>query len=176
VPEVRPARPGELDAAVPDLVAVLVERYAGAPWHESPLENAAGARHLVAEAGWPGTVTAVAFDGTRVVGIAQGGFGETFLADLRGADPVVAAGWGAPVFELRQLVVAAAAAGRGVGGRLHDTVMGAVTAHALLLTHPDAGAALALYGRRGWRTLATAVLAPGHPRLVLGRTTKGGPP
>jgi hypothetical protein len=109
------------------------------------------------------------------VGFAQGSAGEGFAADLHRADPGTARAWPPPVFELQQLIVDATVAGTGVGGRLHDAVMSHVPLPALLLTHPDAAAALRLYARRGWVTLAETSFGPAHPRVVLGRRPPGTP-
>ena len=176
--DIRRAGPGELEVALGELTALLDERYGPAPWRESPQENAREARHVVDAAAQPGAVTAVAVDGGRLLGIAHGAPGDTFLADLRAADPDAATAWPAPVFELRQLVLTASATGRGIGGRLHDEVMRAVRLPALLLTHPGATAALGLYARRGWVTLAETSFGPADPRVVLGRGPGGeaGPP
>lgn len=169
VVDVRPARPGEPEQVLAELVALLDERYGPPPWGESPEENAREARHLVEAGALPGAVTALALDGRRLVGFAQGRPGELFTADLRAAAPAVALEWPAPVFELHQLLVSPAVAGTGVGSRLHDTVMDPVRGPALLLTHPHATAALGLYARRGWVTLARTSLGPANPRVVLGR-------
>lgn len=167
--DVRVASAGELARVEADLVALLDERYGPAPWHESPAENATQARHLVQAASAVDTAVAVALDGERLVGLAQGWPGALFAADLRAADPAAAQGWDPPVFELHQLLVAPSVAGSGIGGRLHDAVMDRVKGSALLLTHPDAEAAVALYERRGWAVLAHTSFGPEHPRVVLGR-------
>lgn len=53
------------------------------------------------------------------------------------------------------------ARGQGIGGCLHDSLLGAIPAdRAWLVTNPHARAALALYDRRGWRHVAT-VAGPG---------------
>lgn len=168
---------GELSRLEDDLVALLDARYGPAPWHETPVENALQARHLV-EAAVAGadTVTAIALDGRHLVGLAQGGPGSLFVADLLAADPVAARGWDPPVFELQQLLVAPSVAGAGVGGRLHDAVMDRVERPALLLTHPDAEPALRLYARRGWVELARTSFGPDHPRVILGRRKLGRQP
>jgi GNAT superfamily N-acetyltransferase len=152
-----------------DLVALLEQRYGPSPWHESTAENVAQARHLVESAAGGDTVTAIALDGDDLVGLAQGGPGSLFAADLRAADPDAARAWDPPVFELHQLLVSPSVAGSGIGGRLHDAVMGAVTGPALLLTHPDAEDALGLYERRAWVVLARTSFGPGYPRVILGR-------
>lgn len=166
--DVRPARPGELERVERELAALLDERYGPPPWGESPEENAREAGRLVEAAARPGTLTALALDGRRLVGLAQGSPGELFLADLRAADPLVALAWPPPVFELHQLALTASATGSGAGARLHDTVMGRVRVPALLITHPHATAALRLYSRRGWTALAETSFGPANPRVVLG--------
>ncbi|HET6966976.1 MAG TPA: GNAT family N-acetyltransferase [Ornithinibacter sp.] len=167
--DVRPARPGELESVERELVACLDERYGPPPWCESPEENAREGARLVEAGALPGAVTALALDGRRLVGFAQVRPGELFAADLRAADPVIALAWPAPLAELHQLLVSASVGGRGVGSRLHDTVMDPVRVPALLITHPDATTALRLYARRGWTTLATTSFGPSNPRVVLGR-------
>ena len=107
------------------------------------------------------------------MGLAQGGSGALFGADLRAADPEAAKGWDPPVFELQQLLVSPSVAGSGIGGRLHDAVMETVAGPALLLTHPGAEAALGLYARRGWVLLARTSFGPEHPRVILGRPAAG---
>ncbi len=171
--EVRRVVADELARFEGDLVALLEERYRPSPWHESTAENVAQARHLVEASAGGDTVTAIALDGDDLLGLAQGGPGALFAADLRAAGPDAARGWDPPVFELQQLVVSPSVAGAGIGGRLHDAVMESVAGPALLLTHPDAEAALGLYERRGWVLLARTSFGPEHPRVILGRRAPG---
>ncbi len=174
---VGPARPGELERQQEAVVALLTSRYAAPPWSESPEELMSAAHHLAAEGGRHGVATAVARRHGRIVGLAQGGPGRAFADDLAMARPREdLEEWGPPAFELTQLLVAPGAEGQGVGSRLHDVVIRGVRLPALLLTHPEAAAALRLYDRRGWGVLGHLDVAPGHPRLVLGRRPGDHPP
>ncbi|MGL5908503.1 MAG: GNAT family N-acetyltransferase [Phycicoccus sp.] len=166
--EVRVVDDADLAPWVDDLAHLLQQRYGGPPWNESEAENRAAAELFVAEAATTRTVVAVQ-DG-RLVGAAQGGPGATFGADLLAADPAAAGEFRGEIFELRQLLVAPAVAARGIGGRLHDTVLDGVRLSQLLITHPAARQALHLYARRGWRWLADTEFGPEHPRVILGRS------
>lgn len=166
---VRRARAGELDEQHEVLVDLLGSRYARPPWGESAAEVVAEARQLAAEVGRRGVRTSVALRDGRIVGLAQGRPGQTFLDDLASALPGQSLqAWGPTAFELRQLLVSPEVEGEGVGSRLYDGLGLPFGLPALLLTHPEAAGALRLYSRRGWVHLARLDVAPGHPRLVLG--------
>jgi ribosomal protein S18 acetylase RimI-like enzyme len=74
-------------------------------------------------------------------------------------------------FELVELMVAPAARGHGLGGRLHDSIVGGLAATtAVLSTQTDNEPALALYRRRGWELVVPEIrFAPDGDRYcVLG--------
>ena len=80
--------------------------------------------------------------------------------------------WFDDCFELVGLAVLAADRRRGIGGALHDTVLGLTERpHAVLSTRSDATDALAFYAAKGWRTVHAALTFPGNdaPFAVLVR-------
>lgn len=149
------------------ILDLFQQRYGVQPWNESPAANAKAVDEVVAAARLATTRSAVALSGARVlVGLGQGGPGENFLSDLRAVAPDRCGDVDGPTFELWQLTVMEAAGGAGLGGALHDAVMGDVSGPALLLTHPLAVAAGYLYERRGWRKVARISFGPDHPRDI----------
>jgi ribosomal protein S18 acetylase RimI-like enzyme len=78
-------------------------------------------------------------------------------------------------FELVELHVRADLWGRGIGGRLHDAILGAEQGPAVLSTQQDNERALALYARRGWQVIVPDIdFGAGYPPFcVLGKDLDG---
>jgi ribosomal protein S18 acetylase RimI-like enzyme len=113
---------------------------------------------------------AVAMDGSTVAGFAWGYLGQRgqYWTDLvcEVLPAEVADAWAGGHFEFVELAVLPAYRGRGLGSRLHDTLLADVRARCLLSTADDPDdPAVRLYLRRGWRKLG--VLRPGVQ--VMGR-------
>jgi GNAT superfamily N-acetyltransferase len=97
---------------------------------------------------------------------AQGQWWTDRIAEALGPD--VAQEWIGDHFELAELAVTPAAAGRGLGAALHDAVLaGADGRRALLCTALGDTPARRLFDRRGWRPIGR--LGAGY--AVLGRWT-----
>jgi ribosomal protein S18 acetylase RimI-like enzyme len=114
---------------------------------------------------------AAAVDGDQLVGFAYGYIGERgqYWPDrVVQALPGIADDWVGGHFEFVELAVLPAYRRRGVGGALHDLLMGEVgSSRALLSTDGHESPAVALYRSRGWATLG--LLEPGVQ--VMGKRT-----
>jgi ribosomal protein S18 acetylase RimI-like enzyme len=113
---------------------------------------------------------AVATDGGVVVGFAWGYIGQRgqYWTDLvcEVLPQNVTDDWVGGHFEFVELAALPAYRGRGLGSRLHDTLIAGVRQRCLLSTADDpTDPAVRLYLRRGWRKLG--VLRPGVQ--VMGR-------
>ena len=113
---------------------------------------------------------AVAADGDTIAGFGWGYVGERgqYWTDLVGQalPPSVTREWVGGHFELVELAVAPPWRRRGLGRRLHDTLLAGVGRRCLLSTDDDLeDPAVQLYLGRGWRKLG--VLRPGVQ--VMGR-------
>ena len=113
---------------------------------------------------------AVGTDGGTVAGFAWGYVGQRgqYWTDLvcEVLPRSVTDDWAGGHFEFVELAVLTAYRGRGLGSRLHDTLLAGVSQRCLLSTADDpADPAVRLYLRRGWRKLG--VLRPGVQ--VMGR-------
>jgi ribosomal protein S18 acetylase RimI-like enzyme len=113
---------------------------------------------------------AVALDDRTVAGFAWGYIGECgqywtdLVCDVLPSD--VTDEWVGGHFEFVELAVLPAYRRRGLGSRLHDTLLAGVSRRCLLSTADDpADAAVRLYRDRGWQKLG--VLTPGVQ--VMGR-------
>jgi ribosomal protein S18 acetylase RimI-like enzyme len=121
-------------------------------------------------AGRAGYRLAVGMDGSTVAGFAWGYIGERgqywtdLVCDVLPKD--VADDWVGGHFEFVELAVLPSYRRRGLGSRLHDTLLADVSRRCLLSTADDAAdPAAQLYLRRGWQKLG--VLRPGVQ--VMGR-------
>ncbi|TDC08057.1 GNAT family N-acetyltransferase [Nonomuraea longispora] len=154
--------PGLL-AAVADVAGQTFTR---PPWAEPREAARAIAERLANDALKPGFTLAVALRGDQVHGFAYG-VRCSRLALLASQMPC-------GDITLRELAVLPAQRGRGLGMRLHDTLLSASPeASWWLSTHPQASAALGLYRRRGWRV--AALLNADHQfRLIMLRAAPGG--
>jgi ribosomal protein S18 acetylase RimI-like enzyme len=117
-----------------------------------------------------------AFADDRLVGFVygyRGGVGQWWHDRVAGAlGPDAAARWLAPGhFEFTELHVRAAFQRRGIGGRLHDSVLDGIDAPtAVLSTQTDNAPAIALYAGRGWRVIVPYLdFGSGRPFLIMGR-------
>jgi GNAT superfamily N-acetyltransferase len=154
--------PGLL-AAVADVAGQIFTR---PPWAE-PRETArAITERLAADTLRPGFTLAAALHGDQVHGFAYG-VRCSRLALLASRLPC-------GDITLRELAVLPTMQGRGLGVRLHDTLLSASPgASWWLSTHPRASAALGLYRRRGWR-VAALQKAEHQFRLIMLRTAPHG--
>jgi len=119
---------------------------------------------------------ATAPDSGRLLGFIYGYSGEPgqWFHDLLCAtlSPDLVARWLADSFELVEFGVLPEAQGRGLGERLHDTLLTDVTNRtAILTTRQGDTAALRLYLRRGWREVCAEYHFPDNaqPYAILGR-------
>lgn len=90
-------------------------------------------------------------------------------------DPAVNAAWMNDPFEVVELAVRPTHQGRGIGGRLHDTLLeGLPHRTAVLSTAAVETAATHLYRKRGWVILSDAFTFPGSslPYLIMGLRLK----
>lgn len=93
---------------------------------------------------------------------APGGWWRETLIDTLPAE--VTNQWFADSFEFVELAVLKEARGRGVGGELHDALLkGLPNATSVLSTQCGNEAALALYRRRGWKTVSDNFRFPNRP-------------
>ena len=79
--------------------------------------------------------------------------------------------WLSDYFEVVELAVHPKVQGRGLGGRLHDTLLSGLPQRTAALSTAQAETpALALYKKRGWQTLLRDFYFPGgtSPNLVMG--------
>lgn len=155
-------------ALLAEVVDVAGDAFAAPPWLEGPLEAQSLGAILATRLDAPGfrLVVARAAGGShRLLGF---GYGTDVLAgQLADRSPFVRGG-----FEVAELAVRAEAQGCGLGGRLHDHLVGHVRHPvAWLATRRDAPA-LAFYVRRHWHvrdSLRSATGAGGGSLLLLQR-------
>ncbi len=119
---------------------------------------------------------ATAPEAGRLLGFIYGYSGEPgqWFHDLLRATlpPPIVARWLADSFELVEFGVLPEAQGRGLGGRLHDTLLASVTnPTAILTTRQGDTAARQLYLRRGWQEVCADYHFPDNaqPYAILGR-------
>ena len=95
--------------------------------------------------------------------------GQWYHDTVRAAlGPALAAQWLADTFEFTEFAVLPEAQRRGIGGRLHDTILAGLPHRtALLSTYQGETAALRLYRRRGWQTLLGDYVFPGGERVYV---------
>lgn len=146
-----------------ELTALYREVFAIAPYFEPPEAVAGFADRLLQHAERRDFRAVLALDGERLIGAAYGYRGEPgqWWHDVvrRVLAPEVAAWWLADSFEVVQIAVHPDHHGRGIGGRLHDTLIAEVPNRtAVLTTSQLESPATYLYRSRGWTKL--------HHRLV----------
>ncbi|MET9241254.1 GNAT family N-acetyltransferase [Nonomuraea sp. NPDC003709] len=144
-------------AAVAD---VADQVFTSPPWTEPREAARAVAERLAADAPAPGFTFAAALHGDQLHGFAYG-VRCSRLALLASRLP-------RHDFTLKELAVAPPARGYGLGRMLHDALLAAAPSTSWwLVTHPQAGAALGLYRRRGWRVAALRPGPQNRPRLIM---------
>ena len=119
---------------------------------------------------------ATAPENGRLLGFIYGYSGEPgqWFHDLLRATlpPAQVARWLTDSFEVVEFGVRPETQGRGLGGRLHDTLLASVTNRtAILTTRRGNTAARQLYLRRGWREICAEYHFPNNaqPYTILGR-------
>ncbi|MFJ7629400.1 GNAT family N-acetyltransferase [Streptomyces sp. NPDC097595] len=162
------------------------EAFAGPPWHEDPEQADGYVRRLAEDAARPGFRAALALSGdpenpdaASVVGFATAWTtGSPFpstrayaaVASLLG--PGRTAAWLVGALEVDELALAPHARGAGLAAALLETVTASAPGgRCWLLTSADAGPAVRLYRRLGWRRVPgpaegpdlAVFLGPGHP-------------
>ena len=169
--------------AADELADVYREAFAGAPHHEPPEAAERFRESLALQSGLPGFRAVAAWGpGADLVGFA---YGHTSLPGQWWHDRAAAAVGpeGAERFlETPFVVVILAVRPRrrreGIGGRLHDLLLGSVPHPAAVLSvRRDDAAAQRLYHGRGWQEIGRdLVLVPGgEPFLVFGLNPIGHP-
>jgi GNAT superfamily N-acetyltransferase len=110
-----------------------------------------------------------------VVGFSYGYTGEPGQwwreAVASALDDQTAAHWLRDYFEFVELAVAPSSQGRGIGGRIHDTLLAGVRQpRAMLSTHAVPTPARHMYDRRGWVVLRDNFRFPSasHPFTIMG--------
>jgi GNAT superfamily N-acetyltransferase len=177
----------EVGSACTQLVSVYRTVFAQPPY----LEDEAGVQDFIARFSYhvecPGFRCCVARQDEQIVGFAYGftgGPGDGWwdaVADRLSHDEVET--WLNDCFAFVELAVLPSMQGRGIGGRLHDSLLSGLPHRtAMLSTFQGETPAMQLYRRRGWVVLLTDFVLPGwpHPYIVMGlkletRNCKAGP-
>lgn len=182
---------GQAGAYRDQLAAVYRAAFAPPPYRKGEAEFADFEQSFPRHAGMDGfrLVMALPPGGGTAAGFAYG-FANSeaqwwHQAVARALPEGMIAQWLTGSFRLAEMAVVPAAQGKGVGGRLHDQLLGDVPyQRAVLSTMAADTPAAALYRRRGWRPLLAAHMFPGVDRpyqilgIALGQQPggKGGPP
>lgn len=85
--------------------------------------------------------------------------------------PELTAHWMQGYFEVVELAVSPTVQGQGIGGRIHDILLGGIShPRALLSTHAALTPARHMYDRRGWMVLRDSFFFPGtsEPFVIMG--------
>jgi GNAT superfamily N-acetyltransferase len=172
---IEPAAVASVADAVVDVYAAA---FAGPPYEEGTAARPRFTPRWVAHAAAPGWRGVGAWSGDTLLGFA---YGHAAVAGLPWVDAVLAqlaptsrAKWSEDAFLLCELAVVPAHQGRGLGSRLHDTLLEDVPhATALLTTLEDPTTAGArLYARRGWRRISAPYVAPGYAHRYVAMATR----
>jgi GNAT superfamily N-acetyltransferase len=169
-------------ARLESVVAVYRAAFVAAPYHKRPAEvvdfaeslpvhsGRAGFRFLAARDGMTGEMAGFTYGFAPQPGQLWHDIVREQLARA-GED-----GWLAESFQLAQMAVAPAYQGQGVGGGLHDGLVGRAAAEqpyrrTLLTTMAAETPAFHLYRRRGWRVLGDSFQVGGllRPYRIMGR-------
>lgn len=172
--------PNELSAVRDQLIAIYRAAFAGPPYHEDEYDAQTFGRSLTAHATRPGHTLLVArLPNSPILGFAYGYTtrpGQWWYDTIRPAlTEQQAQHWLTDSFELVELAVHPTWHGRGIGGRLHDTLLTTLPHRtAVLSTAQEETAALHLYRKRGWHTLVPHFHFPAHatPFLLMGYQLK----
>ncbi len=158
------------------IVDVYADAFGPPPYSRGPGHAASFRESLARHAGRAGFRCVVALDAHgAVLGFTYGytgAPGQWWTDCVRaGMPPALAARWMDGHFELVELAVRPEAQGRGIGARLHDTLLEGLPHRTALLSTIEAETrALHLYRRRGWVVLLTHFFFPNvpEPYLILG--------
>jgi len=156
-------------ALASELTGLAAQAFAAPPWNETPAHARQLTGQILADAGQPAFVLALAFTG-RGPALAGFCYGITRwpLPGTVGTWP----GSNSPEpFELCELAVLPAARGQGAGRALHDAIIAASGSQPRwLVTHPAARPAVSLYRASGWQTRHLfPSRADGSTRLLMTR-------
>jgi ribosomal protein S18 acetylase RimI-like enzyme len=158
---------GELAPIADRLAAVYYAAFAAPPYHRDAAQAAAFADTLAQHARRRDFQCCVAREGSggRIAGFSygySGVAGQWWHDVVAGAMPrEMAESWLKGSFELAELAVLPEAQGRGLGGRLHDTLLdGQRNRTAVLSTIQEETPALQLYRKRGWIELVPRLWFP----------------
>ncbi|MFG2565916.1 GNAT family N-acetyltransferase [Streptomyces sp. NPDC048567] len=164
------------------------EAFAGPPWHEDPDQADGYVQRLAEDAARPGFRAALALDGVpeepdaaSVVGFATAWTTASPFPSARGYAAVASvlgpertADWLVGGLEVDELALSPHARGTGLAAALLESVTASAPGgRCWLLTSADAGPAVRLYQRLGWRRVPgpaggpdiAVFLGPGHPAL-----------
>ena len=160
----------EIEAANDELIAIYRAAFDGPPYYEDEDDAQRFGRSLILHSTRPGYRTLIAHDTDtgRILGFIYGytaapgqWWHDTIAPALSEAQ---AQYWLTNSFELVELAVLPAWHGRGIGGRLHDTLLASLPHRTVVLsTAQEETAALHLYRKRGWLTHVPHFHFPGHP-------------
>jgi ribosomal protein S18 acetylase RimI-like enzyme len=167
---------GDLPGAFTGIVDVYRAAFSAPPYHRGEDDARDFAESLERHASFAGfqAVVARTDPGDAIVGfaygytLAPGQWWYEQVAPVLGPEQASATLTGA--FLMTQLAVLPECQGRGIGSRLHDSLLLVVSnPGAVLSTRQDDSPARHLYRRRGWLTLIEDVAFPGadHPYQVL---------
>jgi GNAT superfamily N-acetyltransferase len=161
---------------------IYLDALAELPFSEGEEQASAFAAELADEVDDEGFRCCVALAGEAPVGFAYGcpAFtdepGDAWTRELvESVGAEVAEGWIRAQFAFIWTAVRPEWQGRGLGGRLHDTLLAtARQPRAWLVTYPFDCPAVRLYRRRGWVELGRGPLGMGSAeRVVMGRELRG---
>lgn len=162
---------GDFGEARPDILDVYRKAFSQPPYNEGEGGVLRFAASLDRQAGREGFKCVVARpgDGQPIVGFAFGFTatpGQWWRDTVAGAlDSIQGSHWLMDCFELAELALTPAYQGKGIGGRLHDSLLAGLPHQtALLSTIAAETNALHLYRKRGWITLVDHLTFPGGVR------------
>jgi GNAT superfamily N-acetyltransferase len=169
------ADPGTLRGFRDRMVAVYGAAFSGAPYSQGEREAESFGRRLPGDARNEGFRCVFAEEHGRLLGFAYGftdapgqWWHEQVAPELERAG---LPGWLEGSFVLTELAVVPEAHGRGVGARLHDSVLADLPhRRAVLSTHRERTVARGMYDRRGWRVLLDDFVYPAskEPAVIMG--------
>ncbi|MFL5624723.1 MAG: GNAT family N-acetyltransferase [Ktedonobacteraceae bacterium] len=167
----------EIDIVQEQIVHIYELAFAQPPYHRIEEDVKKFAVSLARHAQRPGFRCSLALEDTngQVLGFTYGytGAAGQWWHDRvsKALGPQKAETWLTGNFELVELAVLPSEQGRGIGGRLHDTLLTALPHRtAALSTYQLETTALHLYRKRGWITLLDGFVFPGsgEPFIIMG--------